>query len=235
MVRRSFASVCVVALVEFHAFVGMKTHVRRYKLQSRNAACVDRFVTMAQSVLNVNGYDANVTRVAVELAQREMLAERDAEAALEEAATKYRLLQLKYLSVSSKFWLEKMFRDFAAFAQTTRLSSIPYSNSGINKFLANNPLMWQAFAAHENISLEFPLNVSFPEVSQSLLYGRLSEQVHEPPGLVVLRLWNDTEYTGEVYLLRDLGAHYSRKLGIVAEPLDLSRALADMMKPDRRQ
>eukprot|EP00439_Symbiodinium_sp_Y106_P027041 s8137_g3.t1 len=137
MVRRSFASVCVVALVEFHAFVGMKTHVRRYKLQSRNAACVDRFVTMAQSVLNVNGYDANVTRVALELAQREaeaakmlaeaeaeaakMLAQRDAEAALEEAAT-------------------------------------------------------EAFAAHENISLEFPLNV---------------------------------------YLLRDLGAHYSRKLGIV--------------------
>jgi len=255
MVRRSFASVCVVALVEFHAFVGMKTHVRRYKLQSRNAACVDRFVTMAQSVLNVNGYDANVTRVALELAQREaeaakmlaeaeaeaakMLAQRDAEAALEEAATeaatKYRLLQLKYLSVSSRFWLEKMFRDFAAFAQTTRLSSIPYSNSGINNFLAKNPLTWQAFAAHENISLEFPLNVSFPEVSQSLLYGRLSEQVHEPPGLVVLRLWNDTEYTGEVYLLRDLGAHYSRKLGIVAEPLDLSRALADLMKPDRRQ
>ena len=72
-------------------------------------------------------------------------------------------------------------------------------------------------------------------MSQSLLYGRLSEQVHEPPGLVVLRLWNDTEYTGEVYLLHDLGAHYSRKLGIVAEPLDLSRALADLMKPDRRQ
>ena len=226
MVRRSFATVCVVALVDFHAFVGMKTHVRRYKLQSRNAACVDRFGAMAQSVLNVNGYDANVTRVAVELAQRE---------AATEAASKYRLLQLKYLSVSSRFWLEKMFIDFAAFLQTTHLPSIPYSNSGINKILANNPRLWQAFVARENISLEFPLNVSFPQVSQSLLYGRLSEQVHEPPGLVVLRLWDDTEYTGEVYLLRDLGAHYSRKLGIVAEPLDLSRALADLMKPDRRQ
>ncbi|CAE7498342.1 unnamed protein product, partial [Symbiodinium microadriaticum] len=118
MVRRSFATVCVVALVDFHAFVGMKTHVRRYKLQSRNAACVDRFGAMAQSVLNVNGYDANVTRVAVELAQREA----EAELAKREAAT-------------------------------------------------------------------------------------------------------------EVYLLHDLGAHYSRKLGIVAEPLDLSRALADLMKP----
>ena len=235
MVRRSFATVCVVALVDFHAFVGMKTHVRRYKLQSRNAACVDRFVTMAQSVLNVNGYDANVTRVAVELAQREAEAELAKREAATEAASKYRLLQLKYLSVSSRFWLEKMFSDFAAFLQTTRLPSIPYSNSGINKILANNPRLWQAFAARENISLEFPLNVSFPQVSQSLLYGRLSEQVHEPPGLVVLRLWNDTEYTGEVYLLRDLGAHYSRKLGIVAEPLDLSRALADLMKPDRRQ
>ena len=58
--------------------------------------------------------------------------------------------------------------------------------------------------------------------------------MHEPPGLVVLRLRNETEYTGEVYLLRDLGAHYSRKLSIVAEPLDLSQALADLMKPDSR-
>ena len=110
--------------------------------------------------------------------------------AVEEAATKYRLLQLKYLSASSRFWLGTMFRDFAAFAQTVRLPvAIRFTNTGINEFLVDNPSVWQAFAENENISLAFPFNLSFPGVSRSLLYGRLSDQVHEPPGLVVLRLW----------------------------------------------
>ena len=234
--------------MEFPAFAGMNTHLRRsYKLQSVKAAYGDRFVTMAQSVLRVQGHDENVTRVALEFASASALAEKDSalalakkdhdirvREALEEAATKYRLLQLKYLSVSSRFWLEKMFGDFVAYVQPLR-QKFRRTKSGINDFLVKNPSVWKKFAAHENISLEFPLNESFPGVSRALLYGRLSDQVHEPPGLVVLRLWNETEYTGEVYLLRDLGAHYSRKLSIEAEPLDLSQALADLMKPDSRQ
>ena len=40
-------------------------------------------------------------------------------------------------------------------------------------------------------------------------------------------------YTKEVYLLRALGNHYSEKFNLVVEPLDLSQALADLMKPDR--
>ncbi|CAE7502080.1 unnamed protein product [Symbiodinium natans] len=99
----------------------------------------------------------------------------------------------------------------------------------MNKYLQNNSSVWRAFLSWANMSLEPPLNESFPAVSRSLLYGRLSDQVHEPPGLVVLRLWNDTEY-----MLRELGAHNSRKLRMRAEPLELSRALADLMKPDRR-
>ena len=78
--------------------------------------------------------------------------------------------------------------------------------------------MWKVFVVQENISLEFPHNESFLEVSRPLLHGRLSDQVHELPGLVVFRLWNETEYTGEVYLLRDLGAHYSWKFSIDSEP-----------------
>ena len=83
--RRSFACVCaVVALVEFHSF-GMKTHLRRsYKLQSLNAADIDRFVTTAQSILMVQGYDENVTRVALTLAEKEK--EKEIREALEEAS-----------------------------------------------------------------------------------------------------------------------------------------------------
>ena len=247
MVRRSFACVCaVVALVEFHAFVGMKTQLRRsYKLQSLNAGYGDRFLTKAQNLLGVQGHDENVTSVALELALAEKdqelaqelaLAEKEKDAALALAETKYRLLQLKYLSVSSRFWLETMFKEFVAFLRTTRLSlAPPITNSKINTFLVNNPQVWQKFALQENISLRFPVNESFPRVSRPLLYGRLSEPVHAPPGLVVLDLWEDMEYTSEVYLLRDLGVHYSHKLQIVAEPLELSQALADLMKTNRRQ
>ncbi|CAE7425471.1 unnamed protein product [Symbiodinium sp. KB8] len=84
MVRRSLACVCaVVALVEFPAFAGMNTHLRRsYKLQSVKAAYGDRFVTMAQSVLRVQGHDENVTRVALEFASASALAEKDSALAL---------------------------------------------------------------------------------------------------------------------------------------------------------
>ncbi|CAE7034389.1 unnamed protein product [Symbiodinium natans] len=230
MLRRSFACVCAAAaLVKFHAFVGIKKHGKRnYKLQSPKDAYSDRFVTMAQDLLMASGYDENVTRVALTLALAEK--ENEIREALEEAATKHRLLQLKYLSVSSRFWLETLFKDFWAFARATHVSfGLDTTYSGISRHLANNPEVWQAFAAHENMSLVFPFNESFPEVSRSLLYGRLSDQVHEPPGSVVLRLWYDTEYTGEVYLLR-----YSRKLRIITGPQELSRAWADLMKPDRR-
>ena len=129
--------------MEFQAFVGMNTHLKRsYKLQSLKAAYGDRFVTMAQSVLRVQGHDENVTRVALGFA--EMDHDIRLREALEEAATKYRLLQLKYLSVSSRFWLEKMFGDFAAYVQPLR-QNFRRTKSGINDFLVKNPSMWKGF------------------------------------------------------------------------------------------
>ena len=63
---------------------------------------------------------------------------------------------------------------------------------------------------------------------------QLSEKVHQPPGLAVLNL-TDPPYTEHVYLLRDLGVHYSKKLNLFnlfCESVDLSQALGDLMKRD---
>ena len=58
----------------------------------------------------------------------------------------------------------------------------------INKFLVNNDLVWQQFVANESLSLTPPVNESFPSLPDAILYGALSELVHQPPGLAVLKL-----------------------------------------------
>ena len=52
----------------------------------------------------------------------------------------------------------------------------------INKFLVNNDLVWQQFVANESLSLTPPVNESFPSLPDAILYGALSEPVHQPPG-----------------------------------------------------
>ena len=101
----------------------------------------------------------------------------------------------------------------------------------INKFLVNNDLVWQQFVANESLSLTPPVNESFPSLPDAILYGALSEPVHRPPGLAVLKL-TDPPYPEHVYLLRDLGVHYSKKLNLFCESVDLSQALGDLMKRD---
>ena len=155
---------------------------------------------------------------------------------LEDHAAKYRLLQLKYLAVSSRFWLEKLFDDVDRFVRAKNVTVPKYYSSkctAMNRFLLDKPRVWRNFVRFAQMSLKPPLNASFPAVSESLLYGRLSNGVHEPPGLVVLDLWNDTSYSDEVYLLRDLGKHYAQKLGLAIETFELSRTHADLMRPDR--
>ena len=97
----------------------------------------------------------------------------------------------------------------------------------INKFLVNNDLVWQQFVANESLSLTPPVNESFPSLPDAILYGALSEPVRQPPGLAVLNL-TDPPYPEHVYLLRDLGVHYSKKLNLFCE----SVALGDLMKCD---
>ena len=75
------------------------------------------------------------------------------------------------------------------------------------------------------------MNESFPSLPDAILYGALNEPVHQPPGLAVLNL-TDPPYPEHVYLFRDLGVHYSKKLNLFCESVDLSQALSDLMKRD---
>ena len=147
------------------------------------------------------------------------------------AAVRYRHLQYKYLSVSSRFWLEQLFSDFQKFVQSRFSWKAERSMTKINKFLVNNDTIWQQFVANESLSLTPPVNESFPSIPDTILYGALSEKVHQPPGLAVLNL-TDPPYTEHVYLLRDLGVHYSKKLNLVCESVDLSQAIGDLMRRD---
>ena len=147
------------------------------------------------------------------------------------AAVRYRHLQYKYLSVSSRFWLEQLFSDFQKFVQSRFSWKAERSMTKINKFLVNNDTVWQQFVANESLSLTPPVNESFPSIPDAILYGALSEKVHQPPGLAVLNL-TDPPYTEHVYLLRDLGVHYSKKLNLVCESVDLSQAIGDLMRRD---
>ena len=147
------------------------------------------------------------------------------------AAVRYRHLQYKYLSVSSRFWLEQLFSDFQKFVQSRFSWKAERSMTKINKFLVNNDTVWQQFVANESLSLTPPVNESFPSIPDTILYGALGEKVHQPPGLAVLNL-TDPPYTEHVYLLRDLGVHYSKKLNLVCESVDLSQAIGDLMRRD---
>lgn len=204
----------------------------------------NEFVNMAQTLLGVTTCDENVTKVALALQAKEMekekgmaLKEMEKAMALKEmemensAAVRYRHLQYKYLSVSSRFWLEQLFSDFQKFAHSRFSWKGERSMTKINKFLVNNDLVWQQFVANESLSLTPPVNESFPSLPDAILYGALSEQVHQPPGLAVLNL-TDPPYPEHVYLLRDLGVHYSKKLNLFCESVDLSQALGDLMKRD---
>ena len=239
-----------------------KFHPKRPDRRHHVCMSANEFVNMAQTLLGVTTCDENVTKVALEMAlkvkememvEKEMALkvkemekenemalkvkemEKENEMALkvkeDSAAVRYRHLQYKYLSVSSRFWLEQLFSDFRKFAQSTFSWKAPLSMTKITKRLVNNDTVWQQFVATESLSLTPPVNESFPSLPDAILYGALTEQVHPPPGLAVLNL-TDPPYTEHVYLLRDLGVHYSKKLNLSCESVDLSQALGDLMRRD---
>ena len=89
----------------------------------RHHVCMsaNEFVNMAQTILGVTTFDENVTKVALAIMEKEkekekaiMEKEMQKGMALKEmemensAAVRYRHLQYKYLSVSSRFWLEQL-------------------------------------------------------------------------------------------------------------------------------
>ena len=169
----------------------------------------NEFVNMAQTMLGVTTCDENVTKVALALQAKEMekgMALKEMEM-VNSAAVRYRHLQYKYLSVSSRFWLEQLFWDFQKFAQSRFSWTAERSMTKINKLLVNNDTVWQQFVANESLSLTPPVNESFPSLPDAILYGALREHVHQPPWLAVLNL-TDPPYTEHVYLLRDLGVRY---------------------------
>ena len=151
------------------------------------------------------------------------------------AAARYRHLHFKYLSVSSRFWLEQLFSDFLKFAQSRFSWKTERSMTQIYKFLVSNDTVWQQFVANESLSLTPPVHESFPYIppfiQDFILYGALSEKVHQPPVLVVLNL-TDPPYMEHIYLLCDLGVHYSKKLNLCCESVDLSLAIGDLMRRD---
>ena len=226
----------------------------------RHHACMsaNEFVNMAQTILGVTTFDENVTKVAraiMEKAKEKAIMEKEKEKAIMEkemwimakekekemalkememeniAAARYRHLQYKYLSVSSRFWLEQLFSDFLKFAQSRFSWKTERSMTQIYKFLVSNDTVWQQFVANESLSLTPPVHESFPYIPDAILYGALSEKVHQPPGLAVLNL-TDPPYMEHIYLLRDLGVHYSKKLNLFCESVDLSQALGDLMRRD---
>ena len=179
----------------------------------RHHVCMsaNELVNMAQMMLGVTTCDENVTKV-LWLSKRQRwrrgwLSRRWRWWTVQRSDT----LQYKYLSVSSRFWLEQLFSDFQKFAQSRFSWKAERSMTKINKLLVNNDTVWQQFVANESLSLTPPVNESFPSLPDAILYGALSEHVHQPPWLTVLNL-TDPPYSEHVYLLRDLGVHYSKKL-----------------------
>ena len=121
----------------------------------RHHVCMsaNEFVNMAQTVLGATTFDENVTKVALAIMEKEkekavMEKEMEKGMALKEmemensAAVRYRHLQYKYLSVSSRFWLEQLFSDFQKFAQSRFSWKAERSMTKIKKFLANNDRVW---------------------------------------------------------------------------------------------
>ena len=145
------------------------------------------------------------------------------------------ITRLKYVNVSSRFWLELVFEDFANYAWTKGIPGASnfrknpggVNMSKVNKYLVSHPAHWQAFLIHQQLCT---VN-TFPDIPEMLLYGAASCGLHQPlAGLVIVELSNCTRWPAYVELLHDVGEFYAKQRGYHVERLDLTDAHAALME-----
>ena len=186
------------------------------------------------------------------VALKEMEKEMEKAMALKEAEAKFQLkveidavknkmqmeidiTKLKYINVSSRFWLEMVFQDFATYARSQNLQRAAklWNSSGrpimsrVNAYLVSNPSRWQAFLRHKKLqTLQ-----QFPTIPEMLLYGAASSGLHQPlGGLVIVDLSGHTGWPDYAQLFHDVGEFYAKQNGYAVERLDLTKAHVAMMR-----
>ena len=93
---------------------------------------------------------------------------------------------------------------------------------GINEYLLSHPEQWQEFVASEN--LQTTVSTEFPKcVGNVLLYEALSDEIHNPLELCVLKLPAGVK-TPYLVLLQDIGLHYHKKAGFSCPSVDVGWA-----------
>ena len=143
------------------------------------------------------------------------------------------ITKLKYINVSSRFWLELVFQDFATYPHNQHLPGAAKLWRGrpimskVNDYLVSNPSQWQALLLHKKLqTLQ-----QFPTIPEMLLYGAASSGLHQPlGGLVILDLSGQTAWPDYVSVFHDVGEFYAKQNGYVVEHLDLEKAHIAMMR-----
>ena len=174
-----------------------------------------------------------------EMAMALALQEKETEMKLKEVQDgmqkKIDITRLKYVNVSSRFWLELIFEDFANYAWRKGIpgTSDFWKNpagvnmSKVNKYLVSHPSRWRAFLKHQKLCTV----KKFPNIPEMLLYGAASCGLHQPlAGLVIVELSSCTRWPDCVQLLHDVGEFYAKRRGYHVERLDLTDAHAALME-----
>jgi len=169
------------------------------------------------------------------LALQEKETEMKLKAVQDNMQKKIDITRLKYVNVSSRFWLELVFEDFANYAWTKGIPGASnfrknpggVNMSKVNKYLVSHPAHWQAFLIHQQLCT---VN-TFPDIPEMLLYGATSCGLHQPlAGLVIVELSNCTRWPAYVELFHDVGEFYAKQRGYHVERLDLTDAHAALME-----
>jgi len=169
------------------------------------------------------------------LALQEKETEMKLKAVQDNMQKKIDITRLKYVNVSSRFWLELVFEDFANYAWTKGIPGASnfrknpggVNMSKVNKYLVSHPAHWQAFLIHQQLCT---VN-TFPDIPEMLLYGAASCGLHQPlAGQVIVELSNCTRWPAYVELFHDVGEFYAKQRGYHVERLDLTDAHAALME-----
>ena len=169
------------------------------------------------------------------LALQEKETEMKLKAVQDNMQKKIDITRLKYVNVSSRFWLELVFEDFANYAWTKGIprASKFWENAGgvnmskVNKYLVSHPAHWQAFLNHQQLCTV----KTFPKIPEMLLYGAASCALHQPlAGLVIVEFSSCTQWPDYVELFHDVGEFYAKRRGYHVERLDLTDAHAALME-----
>ena len=169
------------------------------------------------------------------LALQEKETEMKLKAVQDNMQKKIDITRLKYVNLSSRFWLELIFEDFANHAWTKGIPAASnfwkhpggVNMSKVNKYLVSHPAHWQAFLIHQQLCT---VN-TFPDIPEMLLYGAASCGLHQPlAGLVIVELSNCTRWPAYVELFHDVGEFYAKQRGYHVERLDLTDAHAALME-----